>query len=1127
MTRFLKNIVTTSFIRNIANYFSPSSIKLREATTIIPLINSKEEEYIHLTHEQIILKTREFQERYKKGATLDSLLVEAFALVREGAKRSLYQRPYDVQMIGAFILHNRMIAEMYTGEGKTLVAVIAAYLNGLTGKGVQVVTVNDYLAKRDSEETGKVLKYLGLTVGLVQEGLTAHQKQEQYNKDVTYVSNHEVAFDYLRDNMEMYPENQVMINRINYCIVDEVDSILLDEARTPLIISGTGDKSSDLYKVLTPIVQKLDPKIHLEFDEFKTRAELTEVGMDFIEDELCKAGILKPLDNILDDDTMNIHQGHRIYNELYEPKNLLINHYINQIIRANFIMKVDVDYIVSKQGEVIIIDQNTGRLGFGRRFSDGLHQALEAKENVEVKEESITLATTTYQSFFQLFQLAGMTGTAKEAEEEFIDVYNIEVVPIPTNRPSKKIVHKDILFFKNDARIDKVNEIVMEKHKKGQPILIITLSVNDSEVISRALTKKKIPHNLLNAKNHEEEANIIREAGKFGSVTVATDIAGRGTDVQLGGSRSHIISVAQENNASEEEIAQLMEKLSQDKAQVSELGGLCVICIGRHESERLDNQASGRCGRQGERGEVFFLLSLEDELIQNTMGNSSFQQWSLSEILESGDNYVEGYMVDTLINTIQKSKSLLSYESRKNLYKYDKIIDIQRKIIYKIRNNLLNTPLVVENFNEKNQNINKSYFFQMGQKIVVNIIEKILFSIDYTSSESIAKAREIIYQLFNLSNEITIENNDITNVSDNILINNIAVQLSSLYQKKLDEKVSQGSTLETAQFFKGQLISICDKTIQKYLQAIADSKDGSYLSSYAQKDPLNEFNKKMMGILSDFFFEWQKSFVESIFYDVPVAKRNFMGGGASELGSMGSSPEELFSMEELENFLKENPHLQKNINLTPEEEQERVQLRSEINALLLDHLKNSGSIEYSEEHEDEKNVISYSPDQDAQELMETLHLLSENMDLNQLKELKQDLITKIHHVRDYGVEESPEYQDTVFNEIQGITNFDNVVGNLESILQELTPEEWEALQKYLVEEINSMTKEENGSVDHVQQIMAGEEDVQIQNLDEDLREEIGDILEDIQDIINNTNTEDGQRIKNILIKKIDELTPDN
>jgi preprotein translocase subunit SecA len=1101
-----------NLLKNVANYFSPSSIKLREAKQLVPLINGKEEEYIKLSHEQILQKTEELKNRHQKGESLDSLLVEAFALVREGSKRCLYQRPYDVQMIGAFILHNKMIAEMYTGEGKTLVAVIAAYLNGLTGKGVQVVTVNDYLAKRDSEETGKVLKYLGLSVGFVQEGLDSSQKQEQYNKDVTYVSNHEFAFDYLRDNMEMYPENQVMIHRINYCIVDEVDSILLDEARTPLIISGTGDKSSDLYKILTPIVQKLDAKIHLEFDEFKTRAELTEEGMDFIENQLYMAGILKDPATIIPDGTEN-GETRRVYTELYEPKNLLINHYISQIIRANFIMKVDVDYIVSKNGEVVIIDQNTGRLGFGRRFSDGLHQALEAKENVEVKEESVTLATTTYQSFFQLFKLSGMTGTAKEAEEEFIDVYNIEVVPIPTNRVSQKMTHKDILFFKNEDRVEKIVNIVKEKNAKGQPVLIITLSVNESEIISRALTKGKLGHSLLNAKNHEEEANIIREAGKFGSVTVATDIAGRGTDVQLGGSRSHIIAMAQERNASEEEINQLMEQLSQDKAQVSELGGLCVICVGRHESERLDNQASGRCGRQGEKGEVFFLLSLEDELISNTMGNSSFQQWSLSEILESGDNCVEGYMVDTLINTIQKSKSLLNYESRKNLYKYDKIVDIQRKIIYKIRNNLLNSPLVVENFNEKNDVINKSLFFQMGQKIIVNILEKIIFSVDYTNKESIEKAKNNIYNLFNLNNEISIENNIITN-HENILVNNLGEQLTQLYKKNLEEKVNGRSTVEMAQFFKHQLIGLCDKTIQKYLQAVSDSKDGSYLSSYAQKDPLNEFNKKMMGILSDFFLEWEKSFIEVVFYDKPMESRRFGGGGGSDLGHLTeNSGEELFSMDELSQFLKDNGDHNKT-SLTPDEEQERIQLRTEITNLLLDHLKNSGSIEYLDEKE-EKNVINYS-DNEVQQLIQTLHLLSDDMDLGQLKEMKNELITKIHHVRESVMEESPEYQDTVFNEIQEIANFDNVVGNLESVLMELTPQELEMVQKYLVNEIQSIEK-------------GGDYNYNPTNLkiDEELWDEVGDILEDIQDIANNTNLDDWKKIKNTLIEKIDSLKNDD
>jgi preprotein translocase subunit SecA len=1106
-----------NLIRSIANYFSPASITLRKAKSIVPFINAKEEEFSKLTHNEILAKTEMFKERIKKGESLDNLLIEAFALVREATKRVLYQRPYDVQLMGAYILHNRMIAEMYTGEGKTLVAVIAAYLNGLSGKGIQVVTVNDYLAKRDSEENGKILRYLGLTVGLVQEGLDSYQKQEQYNKDVTYVSNHEVAFDYLRDNMEMYPENQVMINRINFCIVDEVDSILLDEARTPLIISGPGDKSSELYKVLTPIVQKLDPKVHLEFDEFKSKAELTESGMDFIEQELCKIGLLKPLDNIVVDDTNN-EPAHRIYSELYEPKNLLINHYINQIIRANFIMKSDIDYIVSKNGEIVIIDQNTGRLGFGRRFSDGLHQALEAKEQVEVKEESITLATTTYQSFFQLFQLAGMTGTAKEAEEEFIDVYNLEAVSVPTNRISKKIIHKDVLFFKNDARLERINEIVQEKYKKGQPVLIITLSVNDSEIISKSLNKKKITHTLLNAKNHEEEAAIIREAGNFQAVTVSTDIAGRGTDIQLGGSRSYIISQAQERNANEEEITQLVENLEKEKKKISDLGGLCVLCIGRHESERLDNQASGRCGRQGEPGEVFFLLSLEDELIQNTMTNSPFQQWSLAEMMDSNENFIEGYMVDTLIGTIQKSKSLLNYESRKNLYKYDKIIDIQRKMIYKIRNNILNAPVVNEDFNEISNILDKSPFFTMGQKIILNVLEKILFNIDYTSKDSINKAKDNIFKLFNLKDEIVVKDDSVITY-DNILVINLAEKLVHFYVKKIEEKIQNKSTLEIGQFFKHQLITICDKTIQKYLEAISDTKDGSYLSSYAQKDPLNEFNKKMMGILSDFFLEWEKSFIEMVFYDKPMGKRKF---GFESEPLKGTQMEDLFSLEEFEEMLKDksfmksmehmgeiNPDEVKKVlaeelggEINLEEEQERIKIKNEINNLLMDHLKNSGSIEYVEE--DNAEVLTYSPEDDINELINNVKKLSDSMTLDQLKELKHELLSKIHTLRDLYGKESNEYLNAVADGMGSqLINLETIMDDIEDISNDLNPDEWESLREFLIKTIKSMKK--------------GKE-ITIQD---EIHNEIITIIEDLEHLINNSNGKDWLSIKKSLLEELE------
>ena len=989
-----------NFIQSIAQYLSKSNQKLREARKIIPMIQEKENYYMTLSTVELGESTKELRRRLTNGEGLDGVLPDAFAIVREAAKRILYQRPYDVQMIGAYIMHKSMISEMYTGEGKTLVALITAYLNALPGKGVQVVTVNDYLAKRDSESVGKILKYLGLKVGLIQENMSSEERKRQYLCDVTYVSNHEIAFDYLRDNMESSTESQVLIGRMNCGIVDEADSIFLDEGKTPLIISGPGQQSSKLYEKLTPIVQKLDPKVHLEFDEFKSHAYLTECGMDFIEENLWAEGILKeyeikPQSQAIDEEETKPQIPHQevanqpqeeeiqpqeIPNQpmneiympqvieinpqdlssmvnkeevkngeiyvtrhlLYEPKNLLIVHYVNQLIKANFIMKKDVDYIVSQSDEVVIIDQNTGRLSFGRRFSDGLHQALEAKEAVEIKKESVVLATTTYQSFFRLFpKLCGMTGTAKDDEEELSDVYNLEVVQIPTNRVSKKIIHRDRLFFKNETRLAAVCQLVEETQKKGQPILLITLTVNDSEILSKALEQKKIPHSILNAKNHEKEAEIVREAGRYGSVTVATDIAGRGTDIQLGGCRSHLISLCQMEGKSEEEIAEKINQLEKDKAEVSALGGLSVISLGRHESKRLDNQASGRCGRQGEPGEVRFFLSLDDELFQNSMGNSAIQQWSIGQMLESGDEYIDGSLVESLVANIQNSKALASYESRKHLFRYDKIIDVQRKIVYEIRNNLLKTPVVKANFDKINNPLEKSSILLLGEGIFINTAEQIIQSIDYSSHDSVQQTQKKISDLFQISlssGEYEKKEEEETYIQINLM-----EQLRQLYRSIITNSNEDQSIVDIAQSFKNYLIRSCDKSIQKYLQAISDGKDGSYLSSYAQKDPVNEFNSRMMGILSDFFLEWQKIFINFVLDNNNQTVNSWDSHSLDDnLKNLRYLVADKMAESEGEGELKANPVL----------EEERMQLKNEISDILTKHLKNDGGLEYYDENEE-------------------------------------------------------------------------------------------------------------------------------------------------------------------------------
>ena len=607
----------------------------REVKAILPLVDkieALEEEYKALTDQQLQAKTPEFKERLAQGETLDDILPEAFAACREAAWRVLGMRPYRVQLIGGIILHQGRIAEMKTGEGKTLVATLPAYLNALSGKGVHIVTVNDYLAKRDSEWMGKVYRFMGLTVGLIIHGVMGPAKKAAYDADITYGTNNEFGFDYLRDNMAIYSSELVQRGH-NFAIVDEVDSILIDEARTPLIISGQGEKSTQLYTIVDQFVSKLTCQRIAKVDE--KEEEDVNIDADYIVDEKARTATLT---------ARGIKKAEEAFNleNLADPENTTLSHHINQAIKARGVMKRDIDYVV-KDGQVIIVDEFTGRLMFGRRYNEGLHQAIEAKEHVEVANESKTLATITFQNYFRLYdKLSGMTGTAMTEEEEFGTIYELDIVEIPTNKPVQRVDHHDVVYKNEAGKLRAVVNQIEECHQKGQPVLVGTVSIEKSEQLSEMLKRRGIKHNVLNAKNHEKEAEIVAQAGKLNAVTVATNMAGRGTDIMLGGNAEYLAKADLRKAGMSDELiaeatgyaetdnqeildarkmfadaeAKYKDEIKAEAEKVREVGGLFILGTERHESRRIDNQLRGRAGRQGDPGESRFYLSLEDDIMR-------------------------------------------------------------------------------------------------------------------------------------------------------------------------------------------------------------------------------------------------------------------------------------------------------------------------------------------------------------------------------------------------------------------------------------------------------------------------------------------------------------------------------
>ena len=781
------------FTRTFSKIFKSSNQQeLDKIQNLVEAINNKENEIKSLSEADFKEKTFNFKKNAQNGSfKIDEILPESFALVREAAKRTLEERHYDVQLAGGLILHKGKIAEMKTGEGKTLVSTLPAYLNSLTGKGVHIVTVNDYLAKRDSEWMGKVYNYLGVTTGCITNDIDDIERKKNYNCDITYATNNELGFDYLRDNMK-YELDEMVQRAHNFCIVDEVDSILIDESRTPLIISGRLEDKTTLYLTSNEFIKNLQ-KNDYELDEKNKNAILSDLGIDKIEKLAIQKKILKN-------------------NNFYDPANLDLVHHVNQALKANLLFKKDKDYIV-RDSKVQIIDEFTGRVLDGRRFSDGLHQAIEAKENVKVEEENQTLASITYQNYFRLYQkLAGMTGTAITESEEFYDIYKLNVVSIPTNKKMLRKDFNDQIYRTENEKYNAITNKIIECNKKGQPILVGTTSIEKSEKISALLDNKNIKHNVLNAKQHEKEARIIAEAGKVGAVTIATNMAGRGTDIKLGGNKDFIFDGKKESE----------NEAKQNEAKVKSFGGLSIIGTERHESRRIDNQLRGRAGRQGDPGSTIFFISLQDELMRIFGGDSI--DGMLKKLGLKENESIDHPWINKAMERAQKKVESRNFDIRKTLIKFDDVMNDQRQVIFSQRLKIL-----------KEKNINE---------ILKEFFTEILSNLNVVRENYLKSGDE--------KNYLTETKNIVGNaISDNELIAfanlneaNFNNKIKDTYSNKKESRIEilgedQNNSLEKKIF-----LQIIDFSWRSHLQYLEQLRQVIGLRQYGQKDPLSEFKKE-------------------------------------------------------------------------------------------------------------------------------------------------------------------------------------------------------------------------------------------------------------------------------------------
>ena len=822
-----------------------SEKEVKRVMPIVAKINSLEDEISKLSDSELIAKTPYFKEQLKNGKTLDDILPEAFAVVREASKRVLGMRHFDVQLIGGIILHQGRIAEMKTGEGKTLVATLPVYLNALTGEGVHVITVNDYLAKRDSEWMGKLYKFLGLSVGLVIAGMNPAEKQVAYGCDVTYGTNNEFGFDYLRDNMVIY-KNQLVQRKLKYAIVDEIDSILIDEARTPLIISGRGAESSNLYQKADRFVKKLQPKIIIEEDDKDLEQSEDNEKYDYIVDLKSKSATLTQKGIKKAEQEFNLEN----FNDL---ENSELVHDVNQALHANGIMKRDKDYIV-KDGQVLIVDEFTGRIMYGRRYNNGLHQAIEAKEHVKINDESKTLATITFQNYFRMYEkLSGMTGTAMTEEAEFEEIYKLDVVEIPTNKPMIRKDNPDIIYKNEDVKFKAVIEDIKQAHSKGQPVLIGTVSIEKSEKLSKLLDKEGIPHEVLNAKYHEKEAQIIAQAGKYGAVTIATNMAGRGTDIMLGGNSEYLAKQEMKKlKYSDEEIEEAIahnetdnkailaarakfaelekkyaDEIKEEKKKVIEAGGLKIIGTQRHESRRIDNQLRGRSGRQGDPGESRFYIGLDDDLMKIFGGDMITRVYNT--LGASEDLPIESRTISRAVENAQKKVEGRNFSIRKNVLQYDDVMNVQRTVIYAQRREVLD-----------GKNLKDSI-----SKMMDSVVELVVAT-HFVEGETVNK--ETLLQ--DIQNTLGISEVDSLK-SDNFTQEDVIEELQNKVHEIYEAKEKEFGEENLRELERVVMLKIVDQKWMDHIDNMDELKKGIGLRGYGQKDPVVQYRLEGTDMFDD------------------------------------------------------------------------------------------------------------------------------------------------------------------------------------------------------------------------------------------------------------------------------------
>ena len=826
-----------------------SQRELKSIYPIVDKITALEDAYKALTDAQLQAKTPEFKSRLQNGETLDDILPEAFAAVREAADRVLGMRPYPVQLVGGIVLHQGRIAEMKTGEGKTLVATLPAYLNALTGEGVHIVTVNDYLAKRDSEWMGKVHRFMGLTVGLIIHDMTKEERQKAYQADITYGTNNEMGFDYLRDNMAIYANEQVQRGHA-FAIVDEVDSILIDEARTPLIISGMGEKSTQMYDMAEMFAARLKKYVVAETDD--KEEEDVNIDADYIVDEKARTCSLT---------ARGIKKAEEFFHldNLSDPENSTTAHHINQAIKAHGIMKRDVDYVV-KDGEVVIVDEFTGRLMFGRRYSEGLHQAIEAKEHLSVQRESKTLATITFQNYFRLYRkLSGMTGTALTEEEEFATIYALDIIEIPTNRPIARIDNEDSVYKTENGKYRAVIRQVKECHAKGQPVLVGTVSIEKNELLGKMLTREGIKHNLLNAKNHEREAEIVAQAGQLGAVTVATNMAGRGTDIMLGGNAEYMAKndlrkagltdelIAEATGYADTDNEEILharklfaEKLAQHKAEIAgeaervrAAGGLFIIGTERHDSRRIDNQLRGRAGRQGDPGETRFYISLEDDLMRLFGGDrvtSLMERMNIDE-----DTPIENKLLSRTIEQAQTTVESRNFQARKSVLEYDDVMNKQREIIYGQRKQVLGGMDV------------KGIIMNMMNGAISNLVNAAFVGAEHLDMAACRDLLRSVEGVYFPKYTVKLDEQQLRTMTQQDFTDLFTEAAADYYAKK-EAEITPPVMRELERVI---LLRVVDEYWMEHIDAMQDLRQGIRLRAYAQTNPVDAYKKESLEMFEE------------------------------------------------------------------------------------------------------------------------------------------------------------------------------------------------------------------------------------------------------------------------------------